>query len=108
MSWIVGVGLGSLGPGGADVLDAVVPASDAHPAKATESATAIQPCFIPATVYLDCGHGCVGRHNRTVLLPISYRSAPGFTPRQTFAHACTSYRPDEAYEWLKLGQPAGR
>jgi hypothetical protein len=53
MSWTVGVGLGSLGAGGAEVLGAVVPVPDAHPASATESATAIQPCFITVTVYRE-------------------------------------------------------
>jgi hypothetical protein len=53
MSWIVGVGLGLFGAGAADVLGAVVPVSGAHPASATESATAIQPCFITAPVYRE-------------------------------------------------------
>jgi hypothetical protein len=53
MSWIVGVGLGSFGAGAADVLGAVVPAPDEHPASATESATAIQPFFNTATVYRE-------------------------------------------------------
>jgi hypothetical protein len=47
------VGLGSLGAGGAEVLGTVVPVPDAHPASATKSATAIQPCFITVTVYRE-------------------------------------------------------
>jgi hypothetical protein len=52
-SWIVGVGLGSLGAEGEETGASDDPVSGAHPASATESATAIQPCFITTTVYRE-------------------------------------------------------
>ena len=89
MSWIVGVGLGSLGAGGADVLGAVVPVPDAHPASATESATAIQPYFITATVYREVAVTAVLAVTTGPSFP---DQREGFSRRQTLAHATTSRR----------------
>ena len=74
MSWTVEVGLGSLGAGGAEVLGAVVSVPGAHPASATKSATAIQPCFIMATVYREIAVTAV---LAVTTGPSFSRSAPG-------------------------------
>jgi hypothetical protein len=83
MSWTVGVGLGSLGAGGAEVLGAVVPVPDAHPASATESATAIQPCFITVTVYREIAVTAVLAVTTGQLLLLDQRQ--GFSRRHCFA-----------------------